>query len=191
MGKRGTQCTICAHREHAAIDLGLARGVSVRALAKRYRLGSDSIYRHSRAHLPPQLRATLIAGPDIEGVDLDKLRETESQSLLANLIAIRRRLFAAFDLGEEYGDVGMVARVASQLHSNLELTGKLIGDLGTGSTTINNVLVLPAYIEMRIGLVNALRPFPEASRAVASVLHTIEGNAAEAIRADTRELATV
>jgi hypothetical protein len=190
MNKRPSKCTVCSHREHAAIDLGLARGVSVRALAKRYRLGSDSIYRHAKAHLPPQLRAALIAGPDIEGVDLDKLRETESQSLLANLIAIRRRLFAAFDLGEEYGDVSMVARVASQLHSNLELTGKLLGDLGTGSTTFNSVLIMPQYVEMRIGLVNALRPFPEAARAVASVLHTIEGKAAEAIRADTRELAT-
>jgi hypothetical protein len=190
MKRSGPKCKVCSHREHAAIDLAIARGVSVTALARRYKVGTDAIYRHGRNHLPPQLRATLIAGPDLN-IDLDKLRETESQSLLANLIAIRRRLFAAFDLGEEYGDVGMVARVASQLHSNLELTGKLLGDLGTGSTTFNSVLIMPQYVEMRIGLVNALRPFPEAARAVASVLHTIEGKAAEAIRADTRELATV
>jgi hypothetical protein len=56
------------------------------------------------------LRASLIAGPDIEGLDLDRLRETESQSLLANLIAIRRRLFASLDLAEEYGDAHMVKR---------------------------------------------------------------------------------
>ena len=60
------------------------------ALARRYRLGPDSVYRHSKAHLPPQLRAALLAGPDLD-IDLDRLRETESQSLLANLIAIRRR----------------------------------------------------------------------------------------------------
>ena len=38
--------------------------------------------------MPPQLRAKLIAGPSIEGVDLDKLRERESQSLLMNLIGL-------------------------------------------------------------------------------------------------------
>ena len=189
MTKRRPQCTVCGHREHAAIDLGLARGVSLGALARRYRLGHDSIYRHSKNHLPPQLRAALLAGPDVD-IDLDKLRETESQSLLANLIAIRRRLFASLDTAEEHGDGNMISRVAGQLHHNLEITGKLLGDLGVGSTTINNVLVMPAYVEMRVELVRALAPFPEARQAVAAVLHTIEHKAADAVHADTRELAS-
>jgi hypothetical protein len=141
--------------------------------------------------LPPQLRAKLLAGPSIEGVDLDKLRENESQSLLANLIAIRRRLFAAIDTAEECGDGNMISRVAGQLHRNLEITGSLLGDLGTGSTTINNnVLVMPAYVEMRVELVRALQPFPEARQAVAQVLHSLESKSAEAVKADTRELAS-
>lgn len=183
------RCSICSHREHAAIDLAIARGVSVTAIAKRYKLGSDSIYRHSRNHLPPQLRASLLAGPDTD-IDLDRLRETESQSLLANLIAIRRRLFASLDVAEEFGDGTMISRVAGQLHHNLEITGKLLGDLSAGATTINNVLVMPAYVELRVSLVNALRPFPEAARAVAQTLHAIEHKAADVVRADTsRELA--
>ena len=68
------------------------------------------------------------------------------------------------------------------------MTGKLLDDLGVGRVT-QNILIQPAYVEMRVELVNALRPFPEAARAVASVLHTIEHKAAEAIKADTRELA--
>ena len=188
MTKRGPQCTVCRHREHAAIDLGLARGVSVGALARRYRLGPDSVYRHSKAHLPPQLRAALLAGPDLD-IDLDRLRETESQSLLANLIAIRRRLFASLDTAEEHGDGNMISRVAGQLHHNLEITGKLLGDLSVGSTTITNILSQPAYVEMRVELVRALAPFPEARQAVASVLHAIEHKAADAVRADTRGLA--
>jgi hypothetical protein len=189
MPKIGRQCTVCAHRERAGVDLALARGVSVRALARRYKLGSDALYRHQKNHLPPQLRASLIAGPDLD-IDLDKLRETESQSLLVNIVSVRGRLFSSLDVAEECGDVNMVARVSNALHSNFELTGKLLGDLSSGgSTTINNVLVMPAYVEMRIGLMNALGPFPEAARAVAGVLHTIEHKAAEAIKADTRELA--
>jgi hypothetical protein len=190
MAKKPTQCTVCRHRERAAIDLALARGVSVRALAKRYKLGVDSLYRHQRnGHLPAQLRAKLLAGPDTD-IDLDRLREIESQSLLANLVSLRQRLMASVDVAEESGDGAMVARVASQLHKNLELTGRLLGDLAVGSTTIQNVLVLPAYVEMRVQLVKALAPFPEARQAVAQVLHTIEAKAADDMKAQSRELAT-
>jgi hypothetical protein len=179
---RGTTCTICNHRERPAIDLALARRVSMNALSKRYELGSDALYRHSKNHLPPQLRAQLLAGPDIE-TDLDQLKATESQSLLANLVHIRHRLFGALDMAEEHGDGFMLTRTTSQLHTNLELTGKLLGDLGVGHTTINNVLVLPAYIELRAALTNALADFPEARRAVAAVLHAIESKAAADITA--------
>lgn len=158
------------------------------ALSRRYRIGADSLYRHRKSHLPPQLRAALLAGPDLD-IDLDKLRETESQSLLAHLIAIRRRLFASLDTAEEHGDASMISRVAGQLHRNLEITGKLVGDLAMGATNITNILIQPAYVEMRVELVRALGPFPEARQAVATVLHAIEHKAADAVRADTRELA--
>jgi len=72
----------------------------------------------------------------------------------------------------------MLTRVSSQLHANLELTGKLLGDLGIGSTTNVNVLVLPAYVEMRVAVVQALAPFPEARQAVAAALHQLESKAA-------------
>ena len=189
MTKRGIRCTICLHRELSGINLGLSRGVSMGALSRRYAVGEDSLYRHVRnGHLPPQLRASLLAGPSIEGVDLDKLRDNESQSLLMNLIALRRRLFASLDSAEEAGDGNMLARIAGQLHRNLEITGKLVGDLNIG-TTINNVLVMPAYVEMRVELVRALSPYPEARQAVAAVLHTLEQKAAETITSDSRELA--
>lgn len=179
-----SRCHVCASREHAALDLALARGVSPRALARRYKIGIDAIYRHSKNHMPPQLRARLVCGPSIENVDLDRLREAESQSLLMNLIALRNRLLSSLDVAEENGDSGMVSRVAAQLHRNLEVTGTLLGDLTSGSTTINNVLVLPAYVEMRVELVRALAPYPDARQAVAKVLHAVEHKAAKAIKAE-------
>src|SRR5262245_11860113 len=181
---KGRACKCCQHRERAAIDLALARGVSTAAVGKRYGISTDSVYRHRRNHLPPQLRAKLIAGPDLD-IDLDKLKEAESQSLLANLVALRHRLFASLDVAEECGDSNMVCRVTAQIHQNPELTGKLLGDLGVGSTTVTNVLVLPAYVEMRMELINALRPFPEAARAVAAALHRLEARAAETIKTES------
>lgn len=182
------RCTVCKHREHAAIDLALARGVSLGALARRYGLGPDSLQRHRLNHMPAQLRAKLLAGPDIEGVDLDRLREVESQSLLMNLVNLRNRLFASLDVAEENGDSGLLTRVAGQLHRNMEIVGKLLGDLSTGNTT-TNILIAPQYIELRIALVGALAAYPDARQAVAAVLHTIEHKAAADIAADTRTLA--
>jgi hypothetical protein len=179
--RKNMQCHACRHREHA-------RGVSVLALSRRYGITTDALYRHRKIHLSPQLKAKLLQGPDT-AIDLDRLRETESQSLLANLVALRRRLFASFDYAEEMGDTHLLTRVSSQIHTNLEITGKLIGDLGTGSTTINNVLIQPTYVHMRCELVKALAPYPEARAAVAAVLHTIESKAADAITADGRTLA--
>jgi len=181
MLKGVTRCRICAHRERAGIDLGLVRGVSVTALSRRYKVSTDSLYRHQKAHLPPQLRAALIAGPDLS-IDLDKLKETESQSLLANLVALRHRLFASLDVAEEYGDVSMVTRVVGQLHQNLEITGKLLGDLGVGTQNVTNVLIMPAYVELRVAIVDALRGFPEAAKAVAATLHQIESKAAADVK---------
>lgn len=184
MGSRGPECSVCSHRERAALDLALARGVSMGALERRYGVGNDALYRHRKNHLPAQLRAKLIAGPSLEGVDLDSLREQEGQSLLAHLVALRNRLFAFLDVAEEAGDAGLAARVVGQIHRNLEITGELVGSLSTGSTTINNMLVMPAYVEMRVELVRALAPFPEARTAVAAVLHTMEAGAAAQIAQD-------
>ena len=61
MGKPGNKCPVCSHRDLAAINLGLARGVSCPALAKRFELSKDALNRHARAHLTPQMRARLIA----------------------------------------------------------------------------------------------------------------------------------
>jgi hypothetical protein len=179
--KKGSRCHVCAHRERAAIDLAISRGVSVTALSRRYKVSTDSLYRHKASHLPATVRAKLLLGPDI-AVDLDQLRESESQSLLAHLVGLRHRLFAALDTAEEFNDAGMLTRVSSQLHANLELTGKLLGDLGVGGTTNINVLVMPQYVELRVALVQALASYPEARQAVAAVLHQLESKAAADIK---------
>lgn len=172
------KCTICTHRERAAIDLALAGGLSMGAIGKRYGLSRDALYRHRQNHLPPTLRAKLLAGPNLD-LDLDQLREQESQSLLAHLVALRHRIFAHLDTAEEVGDNFAAARAVSQLHTNLETTAKLLGELGVGhqNVTVTNLLISPDYIALRLALVEALRAHPEAAANVARVLHNIERKA--------------
>jgi hypothetical protein len=177
---RASRCTICNHRECAAIELAIARRVTERAISKRYGVSPDAVGRHARNHLTPQLRAKLLAGPGCD-VDLDRLKESESQSLLAHLVALRHRLFAALDDAEEGDNPMAITRITSQLHTNLEITGKLLGELGVGHSLTQNILIMPAYVEMRVALINALSGFPEAKRAVAAALHQLESKAAAQI----------
>jgi hypothetical protein len=187
-GKGPGNCLVCRHRERAAIDLAIAHGVSGNAIASRYGVSSDSVHRHRQNHLPPQLRAKLLAGPELD-IEVDKLREKESQSLLMHLVGLRGRLFHTLDIAEECGDGLMVSKLAGAIHKNLEITGRLLGDLAVGNTSTTNILIQPAYVELRVALMAALTVFPEARRAVAAALHLLENKSADQVRLDDRTFA--
>ena len=60
------------------------------------------------------------------------------------------------------------------MHANITLAGKLVGELKTG-TTINNTLVLTEdYNRVRQGITQALKPFPKARDAVVDFLRGME-----------------
>ena len=94
--------------DRAQIEHALATGQSVRAIAKKYDVDENALYRH-RKNLPPQLRAAYIGNFLKPGEDLEKLRVTESESLLQNLAAQRARLLMVQDQELEAGNAQAVA----------------------------------------------------------------------------------
>jgi hypothetical protein len=167
--------------DRGQIEHALCTGQSVRAIAKKFNVHEGSLYRHRR-ELPPQLKAAYLATFLKPGEDLEKLKTQESESLLQNLAQQRARLLMMQDAALESDDAQAVATLAGRIHQNLEIVGKYLGELQQHSTkTIVNVLVSAEYLAMRNALVRALAPFPEARRAVAQVLHSMEGDAAQQI----------
>ncbi len=174
----GRRCTICAHADRAPIELGLANNVPVRMLAKRHGISKEAAFRHRKNHMPTQLLAKLKTRGRSTEIDLEQLRITESEGLLQHLVAQRARLYCLADDAEDLKDIGNAARVHGQLTRNLELTGKLLGDLQTGNQTITqNILIAPQYHTMRTEMIRALRPYPDAQRAVVAVLQAMEAPA--------------
>jgi hypothetical protein len=55
----GLRCTICNHAGLPQIDLAIATGRSKRAIAERFGVSRDAVWRHARAHLTPEMRAAL------------------------------------------------------------------------------------------------------------------------------------
>jgi len=121
--------------------------------ASAFGMAADSPVRHAKGTFAAHLRASLIAGPDL-AIDSTSARDGK-QSMLEPR-HLRGRLFQ-LDVAERRADGNMLARVAGQLHTIWTLRPGWLAAF-PGHTKINNVLIQPQYVSMRIELVNALRP---------------------------------
>jgi hypothetical protein len=179
----GPQCSVCACEHRAAVEVGLVLATPVRILARRYGLSKDACFRHGRRHVSPQIRAAILANRPASEIDLARLQVTESEGILTQLVMQRARLQAAVEQALEVGNTADVCR-EQRITANLELVAKLLGQLVQHHTVEHrNVLVTESYLRLRSTLIEALRPFPEAARAVGAALHRLESEAAADIRA--------
>jgi hypothetical protein len=184
MAKTGPQCSVCSSKHRSSIDLGLTHGLSFRALAIRFECGEDAVARHAKSHLSPVQRAAILAAQKPTDIDLEKLSATESEGLLHQLVVQRGRLQNYAEMAASLGDVRAATSAESVILSNLATVGKLLGTLVQHhAVTHSSVLLQPDYLRLRQVLVDTLRAFPEAARAVARALHALESDAARDITA--------
>jgi hypothetical protein len=182
MGKTGRECTICSSDKRHVVEIGLAYGLSYQSLADRYDLSKDAIGRHAREHLTPQVRAALLAAQAPTDIDLDKLRQSESEGLLGHLVAQRARLLQVSQIALEVGDVKAMVAAEGAIGANLALGAKLLGHLVNRiDVRHSSVLLTPDYLRLRQAMLGALRAFPEAARAVGEALARLESDAARDI----------
>jgi hypothetical protein len=182
---------IARHEARAQIERDLALGVPLRRMAKKYGIGKDALCRH-RKKLPPQLRAAMLGQALRPEMDLDQLRTTEAEGLLAQLSVQRARLLLWQDSAAAAEQFTVATAISGQIHRNLELVGKYLGEFAQHHVVSNvSVLVSPAYLELRSALLSALAPFPEARAAVAATLHKVESEAARGMAPTTIEAAAL
>lgn len=173
--KRGRLCLICTHERMPEIELKLANGTPVRTLSTMYGIAKDSFYRHRRNHMPEELMQQLqAAGRKISPVDLDNLKRNESEGLLQNLVHERARQQRIADKAEAIDDYANATRASVAALKSSELIAKLLGDIKTGNTVTQNILVAPEFHAFRTAIIHALRPHPDAKRAVMAELQRLE-----------------
>jgi hypothetical protein len=153
------RCTACDHPERHSLDEILVTGATYRSVAKQFKLSESAVYRHKTEHLP---------------VHLLKAREVEAVAQADDLLEQVRNLQAhAVDIlerAEKSGDLRIALAAISQARGNLELLGKLAGELDERPQV--NLLVSPEWLELRAVIIGALSPHPGAREAV---LRAIEG----------------
>jgi len=154
----------------------MARGASRQSLAGRFSASPQALARHWTRHVPETVKAAAIAKALRPGVEIEKLLDDENLSLLENLQRIRGVLFQQFDAAAESGDRHGVSLLSARLHDNLRLAATKTGELQAHApkTSITNVVLSPAYLELRGKLLLTLRHHPEAAKAVAETFRSVE-----------------
>jgi hypothetical protein len=153
------RCTVCDHPERHSIDEALVSGTPYRSVAKRSGLSESAVYRHKTEHLP----AHLLKAREVEEV-------AQADDLLEQVRHLQAHALDILECAEKAGDLRTALAAISQARGNLELLGKLAGELD--ERPVVNVLVSPEWLELRAVIVGALEPHSEARGAV---LRALEG----------------
>jgi hypothetical protein len=185
----GLRCTICNHSARPQIDLAIATGLSKRAVAERFGVSRDAVWRHARAHLTAEMRAALATKLLQREGDTRRILLEEGVGVTEALKAIRGPLFGLFLAAVDTGDNKAAAALSGRLHENLALVAKLTGELVPhAGTTITNVLLSPDFQRLRAELIRVLARYPEAQAQVAAVFRQAGLRAASEMAASPEKL---
>ena len=155
------RCTVCDHPERHSIDEALVIGAPYRSVAKRFDLSESAVYRHKTEHLP----ARLLKARDAEEV-------AQADDLLEQVRHLQAHALDILERAEKAWDLRTALAAISQARGNLELLGKLAGELD--ERPVVNVLISPQWVVIRTTMLEALLPYPEARAAVAESLMELE-----------------
>ena len=150
-------CTICEHPEREAIDDALLRNETLRKIAQHFETSITALHRHRRSHIPKALSRAKDAQEIARGDSLlDRLRQlnAETQEVLRAAKSERNHELRLKAIG--------------RAEKQLELEGKLLGELNENAPAQINVAVLAPMI------LQALEPFPDARLSVAKRLKEMD-----------------
>jgi len=124
----GRYCTICTHEQRNDIDvLLLSRGATPYiALAARFGLSKDAIFRHKRDHI-----AAAIAGsPNL-------VESNRGDDLLLQVQHLREKSLAILERAERAGQLNVALGAIREVRECLTLLGRLLGSFGDGAIRID------------------------------------------------------
>src|SRR4051794_2215626 len=157
-------CTVCAHPERLAIEREMMALRPFRDMAGRFGLSKSAIFRHHDEHLS----AAIVKASRVGEI-------ARADDLVDRLIALARETQAILDRAKAAEDDELALRAIARAERQLELQGKLIGQIKEGATV--NITLSVEWLSIRSLIVGALDRFPEARRAVATALEDVGGHA--------------
>lgn len=175
---RPAQCAICAHPDRARIELARVGGASLDAVAEKFGVSRDSVFRHFKSHVSAARKCELMAGP-AKVEELASAAADESKSLLEQLSIVRSILFNKFITAAEADDKPQLANLAGRLLESLRELGKVTGELRvlSGINVTNNTINLttsPQFSALQDGLLRIARAHPAARLEIIALLQVLD-----------------
>jgi hypothetical protein len=157
------RCTVCGHGEREHIDSALVAGASLRDIAGRHDVSKSALERHKADHLPSHLA---------EAKEAQEVARADN--LLSELRSLQAHTLSILETAEVSGENRTALAAIGEARRNLELLGKLAGELNERPEL--NVLVSAEWVTIRTVLLEVLSPYPQASTALAKRLMELEGS---------------
>ena len=171
------RCTICSHENRAAIEKAMVQSEPVRDIAARFGTSASAVHRHKTSHLAAQLAKAYES--DLVTPATELAREAEAHKardlgraidVAVQLRAINAACLEILQKSRTDGKHSISLGAVDRIHRQLELQAKLLGELQETGPQVN-VLIAPEWREIRVNVLQALTPYPEARSAVAKVLN--------------------
>jgi hypothetical protein len=151
-------CSICIHPQRTEIEKALVAGEPLRDIAGRCPVSRSALHRHKQEHLPGHL----LKAHEEESIG-------QAIDVVRQLKAINAACLEILQKSRADGKHSISLGAVDRIHRQIELQAKLLGELQDGGPQVN-ILVAPEWREVRVTVLQALQPYPEARAAVAEVL---------------------
>lgn len=156
-------------------------GPSFAAIGRSVQINHHALRRHWLRHVSDAAKARLKLGPVSLATLTDRVAK-ESTSVIDNLRLVRAGLFHQFDFALQAGDSHGTGFLASKLHENFRIAGRITGELVQSSlVTINNsqtniiaLLDTREFAQFQATLIRVLGQFPDARDAVVAEFARLE-----------------
>lgn len=156
-------CSVCIHPQRAEIEKALVAGEPLRDIAGRCPgsrpVSRSALHRHKQEHLPAHLAKA--HEEESIGQAIDVLRQ---------LKAINAACLEILQSSRAEKKHSISLKAVDRIERQISLQAKLLGELQDGGGPTVNVLVAPEWRDLRVTVLQALHPYPEARTAVAKVL---------------------
>jgi transposase-like protein len=154
------RCPVCDHPQKHGIGQALVSGAPYRSVAKQFEVSDSAVYRHKTEHLP----AHLLKAKEVE-------EAARADDLLGQVRHLQAHALDILERAEKAGDLRTALAAISQARGNLELLGKLAGELD--ERPVVNLNVSSEWLELRAVIVKVLEPHPAVHRAVLRALESV------------------
>lgn len=152
-------------------------GASLDAIAVKYDVKRDAIWRHMQKHVSDAARSLHLSGVPI--AEMAEKAAKEGTSLLNYFGLLRSVVIQQMMLAASINDGHRTAVLAGRAVEVLREIGRLTGELSKiGNLTVNNNATIfmnsPLFADLEAMLLDRLRAYPEALRAVVDGLRELD-----------------